>query len=725
MSSFDLTGKKIRNTYQRLTQISGSQLVDGTGSLIDNITITGSFKGDGSGLTNIPPSGINGYQDRIESGLSRAFISEESEVGFQVLNADATFNEDAFFKKNVTIDENLTAPRFEGGLGDGGIQVLNSSALLFTRGFKGQTSASLGLGPAGFVIYSGSATTQLGADTLQGTGFKFVGTDNSSSISFSDQNGGDLEIRTDKFTLQNSGDITASNALFSGTAIARNFIQKSVILSGSDINGSPFDSYLSEGEDGYSLYLDGTLGGEIINNVEFALPFSGLSLSDIVVKDETSLTNDKITISIRNRNDSIGSISFEIRLPNDSQFFQTLSPNNIYTFEISFDNEGQKTITPIAATDLSIPVTASEDGYRIKGDVYATNFYGTASYASYAVSASHEIIKEVSSSFADTASYVNPLNQDVQITGNVGIGTSSPTATLDVRGTISQTVDGSTNEYPIALYNDHSGTDYYLLRQRVVGSGNTVRTGIGITGVPSTAFVLGPQTDQTITFNSAGIITNLATINGTNPLKINSTEIRVGDTSGTVSSTFNIVGDNDKVPLGIKQESGTTQNRFVTFLDSGSTEVLGITIDGGFTATDSNLIKRFSFGHGYTPSATDGMGIGLDLKTENASGTVVSVGSIDVVQDDVSADESSMRLSVGETTPTEIMRLQSDGNVGIGTTSPQAKLHVSGTVQFDDILSVTPQDPLPSGVPTGSFAVSSSAPPKPYFYDGTNWNALY
>jgi len=389
----DLTGQQIQDTYQRVLQTDGSILYDGTGSVVDTLKITGSFKGNGSGLTNIPPSGINGYQDRIESGTSRAYISEESEVGFQVLNADATFNEDAFFKRNVTIDENLTAPRFEGGLGDGGIQVLNSSALLFTRGFKGQTSASLGLGPSGFVFYSGSATTQLGADTLQGTGFKFVGTDNSSSISFSDQNGGDLEIRTDKFTLQNSGDITASNALFSGTAIARNFIQKSVILSGSDINGSPFDSYLSEGEGGYSLYLDGTLGGEIVNNVEFALPFSGLSLSDIVVKDETSLTNDKITISIRNRNDSIGSISFEIRLPNDSQFFQTLSPNNIYTFEISFDDEGQKTITPIVATDLSIPVTASSNGYRINGDVYATNFYGTASYASYAVSASHEIIK--------------------------------------------------------------------------------------------------------------------------------------------------------------------------------------------------------------------------------------------------------------------------------------------------------------------------------------------
>jgi len=48
----------------------------------------------------------------------------------------------------------------------------------------------------------------------------------------------------------------------------------------------------------------------------------------------------------------------------------------------------------------------------------------SASYAltaSYAVSASYEIIKEVSSSYADTASYINPLNQDVFINGDLTI----------------------------------------------------------------------------------------------------------------------------------------------------------------------------------------------------------------------------------------------------------------------------------------------------------------
>ena len=41
------------------------------------------------------------------------------------------------------------------------------------------------------------------------------------------------------------------------------------------------------------------------------------------------------------------------------------------------------------------------------------------------------------------------------------------------------------------------------------------------------------------------------------------------------------------------------------------------------------------------------------------------------------------------------------------------------------IITLNPQDPLPAGVPTGSFAVSSSNPPIPYFWDGSIWRALY
>ena len=67
-------------------------------------------------------------------------------------------------------------------------------------------------------------------------------------------------------------------------------------------------------------------------------------------------------------------------------------------------------------------------------------------------------------------------------------------------------------------------------------------------------------------------------------------------------------------------------------------------------------------------------------------------------------------------------QLNADGNLN---TSGSFSGLFTGDVTISNILTLTPQDPLPSGVATGSFAVSSSVPSKPYFYDGTTWNALY
>jgi hypothetical protein len=45
-------------------------------------------------------------------------------------------------------------------------------------------------------------------------------------------------------------------------------------------------------------------------------------------------------------------------------------------------------------------------------------------------------------------------------------------------------------------------------------------------------------------------------------------------------------------------------------------------------------------------------------------------------------------------------------------------------VSASQVLTLQPKHPLPTGVATGSFAVSASTPPRPYMWDGSSWYAL-
>lgn len=65
------------------------------------------------------------------------------------------------------------------------------------------------------------------------------------------------------------------------------------------------------------------------------------------------------------------------------------------------------------------------------------------------------------------------------------------------------------------------------------------------------------------------------------------------------------------------------------------------------------------------------------------------------------------------------------GNSSTSTSASYARNATSASYLASSILTLTPVNPLPTNVLTGTFAVSSSTPPKPYFWDGTDWNALY
>ena len=133
--SLDLENQNIKDTFQRLVQVSGSNLVDGTGSVLLALKA-----------------------DNLEGSLSGSF--------------EGTFT--------------------QGKIGDG-IDITSGSTIFGSFGYNGSISASLGLSPGGFVLYSGSNTTTLGADTLSGTGFQFVSANDNSHIIFTNQNDRDWE----------------------------------------------------------------------------------------------------------------------------------------------------------------------------------------------------------------------------------------------------------------------------------------------------------------------------------------------------------------------------------------------------------------------------------------------------------------------------------------------------------------------------------------------------
>ena len=75
----------------------------------------------------------------------------------------------------------------------------HSSGFLKSVGFEGQTSASLGKGPGGFILYSGSNALQMGEDVLEGVGMQFIGDNDDRHLIFTTANGGLLDVKTDKF----------------------------------------------------------------------------------------------------------------------------------------------------------------------------------------------------------------------------------------------------------------------------------------------------------------------------------------------------------------------------------------------------------------------------------------------------------------------------------------------------------------------------------------------
>jgi hypothetical protein len=305
--------------------------------------------------------------------------------------------------------------------------------------------------------------------------------------------------------------------------------------------------------------------------------------------------------------------------------------------------------------------------------------------------------------FSTTSDGTSSPTERLRITsaGRVGIGTSTPGAALQV-------TSSNAGGYGSIIYNNSPTGEGLVLRAGSTSSHNIL-----------VAQTYDGSASRFIVNAAGNVGIGTTSVSETLHLKASAPRIRIEDAEGGYS---NIEGDGGS--LGIYADNGNTQaNSFIRF-DIDGTEKSRLTSSGQWlvgTSTARSNIARY--GADYTPATqiqtnvTSGWGTGLSLVNYSASGyapvltfglsgsntagtnTLVAsgdrMGVITFNGNDGTNFEEGARIEAqvdgtpgandmpgrlvfsttadGAATPTEKMRISSNGNVGIGSDAPDSR----------------------------------------------------
>ena len=360
------------------------------------------------------------------------------------------------------------------------------------------------------------------------------------------------------------------------------------------------------------------------------------------------------------------------------------------TGRLTFNSNSNRTGSAVIA------LPGNKDGAR-PGNLYISNNH--EALPRFFVSASGQ----VAINFSNNG---NPVNEP-SFTSDVQFGSPSYPVDTFINGTLGVSSLPNNTEPNVIYYNTSSGDFTYgpgggggsdlnisdegitvtsaATKINFVGTIVSASSPAGNTEV--TASFFPPGSDTQLIYNSASLFhaTSSLTFNDNDP-SLSGPVLRVGanDDAGVVAIRVS----------GSGASTGQIWNNNTLWFD--------------YEALGYSRIGNIKYGN------STGVYIGYGTNINNANN--IGIGAV---------PNNGIKLYVyGSSTSTTLLEVRGPNVTGGGTAFQALSVSGSGEVLINKVLTLAPQHPLPSNVPTGSLAVSSSVPPRPYMWDGTSWYAL-
>ncbi|MEA1926291.1 MAG: hypothetical protein U9M90_03575, partial [Patescibacteria group bacterium] len=391
--------------------------------------------------------------------------------------------------------------------------------------------------------------------------------------------------------------------------------------------------------------------------------------------------------------------------------------------------------------------TAVGSYYGLRGDVDSTGIFATAAQTSYI----YGIYGDAAASGVSTAGTVNTYGgyftaagestgaattnaygiyvngatgadsnySAVFMNGNVGVGTASPGGKLHI---LSASSGGGANSAADELIVEGSGASGITISSGTSSHGS-LRFGDG--GATGSGILLYDHTNDSMDFFTAG--TEKVTIDSSGKVGIGTTSpgelLHIRKDGNTYAKIHAITGSGQSAGIKIQRGGWDSDNyadwemisaagdlKFNLYADTDFSDVLVLNSNGkvgiGTNGPDRLLHAEVSdavtnavtyaqrLSHITSGIAAAGFGTGIEFELESGSGNNEIISAIQSILTDATDDAEHGELAfltadIGDDGLAERMRIDKDGNVGIGTASPDSQLSVVGNISIGDLAAGT------------------------------------